>query len=239
MSMSVRRPALRAPGGKPSPRSTTGVINTVLLACGIGYGVGYIIANDVIAASVYDGYSRADQAISELSGTGAPSRAFLTAMMPVFTLLVLGFGIGVWRVAGARRALRLAGGILVAQAIMFPLWLLFPMTSREELAEGAGGANDVGHMVLGMVAVLFIITEIGASATALGVRFRYFSIAMAITTLAAGAYVATTTSAVAAGEATPWMGAVERVSYGAWLLWMAALAIVLLRRRIGRAAPVG
>jgi hypothetical protein len=44
-------------------------------------------------------------------------------------------------------------------------------------------------------------------------------------------YVATTVADVAAGAATPWMGLVERVAYGGWLVWMAALAIVLLRRR--------
>lgn len=86
-----------------------------------------------------------DQAISELSGTQAPSRPFLTAMLPIFTLVVLGFGIGVWKAAQQSRALRVTGGILVAQGIMFPLWLLFPMTSREEMVEATTPANDVGH----------------------------------------------------------------------------------------------
>jgi hypothetical protein len=53
---------------------------------------------------------------------------------------------------------------------------------------------------------------------------------MMITAVTAGGYVASTTSDVATGDPTPWMGAVERISYGSWLLWMAVLAIVLLRR---------
>ena len=79
------------------PRPT---LQKILLSCGIGYGVTYVVASDLIAAAMFNGYSRLDQAISELSGTEAPSRGFLTAMMPAFILLVLGFGIGVWRAAG-------------------------------------------------------------------------------------------------------------------------------------------
>jgi len=58
-----------------------------LLACGLLYAVLYPIVNDVIAANLYDGYSRMDQAVSELSAVGAPARAFLTATVPVFSLL--------------------------------------------------------------------------------------------------------------------------------------------------------
>lgn len=213
-----------------APRARRRGLRTALLACGIAYGVWYVIANDVIAAAMWDDYSPLDQAISELSGTGAPSAGFLTVVLPVSAVLVIGFGIGVWSAAGTSRALRLTGAALVAQGLLFPLWLLFPMTSRDDLAKGAGGVNDIGHLVLSALAILFIVAEMASSAVALGTRFRWFSILMAVTVLAAGAFVGTTTSAVAAGAPTPWMGLVERISYGAWLLWMAVLAIVLLRR---------
>ena len=217
------------PGTAPGASRFT--LQNILLVCGIGYGVAYIVANDLIAAAIFDGYSRIDQAISELSGTDASSRPFLNAMLPLFALLVLGFGIGVWRAAGQSRALRMVGGILIAQAIMFPLWLLFPMTSRDQMVQATSHANDIGHMVLSALAVLFIVVELALSAAALGTGFRYFAITMMITALGAGGYVASTTSDVGAGEPTPWMGFVERVSYGSWLLWMAVLAIVLLRRK--------
>lgn len=202
-----------------------------LLACGVGYGVAYVIASDLVAATIYEGYSRRDQAISELSATGAPSRGFLNGMLPAFTLLVLGFGLGVWRAAGDDRKLRVVGAVLIAQGLLFPVWLLFPMSSRAELVEGRGGANDIGHVVLSVLAVSLILLQMGFGGAALGRRFRMFSIAMALTAIAAGAYTGTTTSDVSAGNPTPWMGVVERVSYGSWLLWMAALAVLLLRRR--------
>jgi hypothetical protein len=211
--------------------SARSLLQKVLLSCGIGYGAAYIIANDGIAAVMFDGYSRLDQAISELSGTQAPSRTFLAAMIPAFTLLVIGFGIGVWRAAGPSRALRTTGAALVAHGLIFPLWLLFPMTSRDQLAAGGGGINDIGHMVLSVLSLVLILTQMGTSAAGFGTRFRYFSIVMAITLLAAGGDTASTASATAAGDATPWMGLIERVMYGSWLLWMAALAVLLLRRR--------
>jgi len=238
MSRTKERAMRRAPrGSTPGPSHLTP--QRILLAGGIGYGVAYVTANDLIAATIFDGYSRIDQAISELSGTGAPSRGFLNAMLPLFTLLVFGFGIGVWRAAGRSRALRVTGGILIAQAIMFPLWLLFPMTSRDEMVQATSHTNDIGHMVLSASAVLFIVTEMAFSAAALGKFFRCFAISMMITAMAAGGYVASTTSDVAAGAPTPWMGAVERVSYGSWLLWMAVLAIVLLRKAGRPRDPVG
>jgi hypothetical protein len=139
------------------------ITKTAPLVCGIGYGIAYVVANDVIAARMFDGYSRVAQAISELSGTEAPSRGFLTAMLPAFTLLVLGFGIGVWRAAGPGRALRATGALLIVHAVMFPLWLLFPMTSREELAAGGGGVNDVGHMVLSVMSLSLILGQMATS----------------------------------------------------------------------------
>lgn len=227
MSISIHRPS-------SPPRAWGLLVRTPaqrgLLACGIGYGVAYVVANDVVAATIYEGYSRRDQAISELSATGAPSRAFLNGMLPAFTLLVLGFGIGVWRAAGDSRKLRVVGAVLIAQALLFPVWLLFPMSSRTELVEGRGGTNDIGHIVLSVLAVSLILLQMGFSAAALGRRFRMFAIAMALTALAAGAYTGTTTSDVSAGNPTPWMGFIERISYGSWLLWMAALAVVLIRR---------
>jgi hypothetical protein len=219
-----------APHHRPDLRHSV-MLRRALLACGVGYGLAYVVANDVIAAGVYDGYSRVDQAISELSATGAPSRAFLSAMLPLFMLLTIAFGVGVWQAAGRSRALRVTGAVLVAQGLTSPLWLLFPMTSREEMVAGATAANDIGHLVLTVLAILFIIAEMGFSAAALGRRFRLFAATVAASALGFGALTGILSADIAAGDPTHWMGVVERISYGSWLLWMAALAIVLLRAR--------
>jgi hypothetical protein len=208
-----------------------GVLRKALLVCGVLYPISYIVANDLIAAKFYDGYSRIGQAISELSATEAPSKTFLTGMLPVFSLLVVGFGLGVWQAAHGSRALRVTGGLLVAQGLLFPLWLLFPMTSREEMVEGTRAANDVGHLVLSGTAVLFIMAELGFSAPAFGKRFRLFSVAMGASALTFGALMNRLSSGITEDH-TPWMGFAERITYGSWLLWMAVLAIALGGREL-------
>jgi hypothetical protein len=200
-----------------------------LLGCGIGYGVVYVLADDVVAAAMWSDYSRRDQAISELSGVGAPSQGFLAAMLPVFSLLLAGFGAGVWLAAGRSRALRWTGALLAVQGATGFAWLLFPMSSRETAASG-GGVNDIGHGVLSGLAIVLILSQMALGATAIGGGFRRLTLVTAAAVVLGFGYVATTVAQVAAGEETPWMGLVERVAYGGWLVWMAALAVVLLRR---------
>ena len=72
--------------------------------------------------------------------------------------------------------------------------------------------------------------EMGISAAAIGRRFRVFSIAMLATVLVFGALTALQAPNVETGDPTHWMGFVERISYGAWILWMSVLAITLLRK---------
>lgn len=108
----------------------------------------YIIASDVVAASLYDGYSRMDQAISELSATAAPTKTFLTVMLFVYAGLMVAFGVGVWNSAHGQRALRVTGAVLVIWGASGLAWLPFPMTSREDMMAATSSANDVGHTVL-------------------------------------------------------------------------------------------
>ena len=89
-------------------------VRQALLACGILYAVLYPVVNDGIAATLYAGYSRMSQAVSELSATGAAPRPFLTATGPIFTLLQIGFGVGMWQSAHGKRPIRVAGALLVA-----------------------------------------------------------------------------------------------------------------------------
>jgi len=212
----------------PSKASRTSLTRT-LLACGLLYSLLYAFINDVVAAELYEGYSRTSQAISELSATRAPTRALLTSTLPVFTFLLLAFGIGVWRSTQDNRALRATGALLAAHAATFPLWLLAPMTSREEMGSSVLFA-DIAHIVLSAVAVVFILSQIGFSAAALGKPFRRYSLSTAATVLVFGAMTGVQAPKVAAGEPTPWIGLFERISFAAWLLWVAVLAIVLLRR---------
>jgi hypothetical protein len=227
-----------APGRAPektrrhvaSTTSRPGLVE-VLLACGVLYPLTYAVANDLVAAALYDGYSRMDQAISELSATGAPTRIFLVAMLAIWTVLMIAFGIGVRASARGKRALRVTGGLLVAFGVTGVLWLPFPMSSREDMVEGATSVNDAGHLVLSAVTVVLILAQIGFGAAAFGRRFRLYSLVTAATVVVFGALTGMQSPKVPTGEPTTWMGLFERISVGAWLLWLAVLAIVILRSR--------
>ena len=78
------------------------LLTKILLICGILSAVLYIGA-DIIAASLYEGYSYTSQAISELSAIGAPSKSFLgvteriTVFSPMIWIAVLAIILLQWK----------------------------------------------------------------------------------------------------------------------------------------------
>lgn len=229
---SLERPARQAHNG------STSMPVKGLLACGILSSLLWPVSSEVLAAWLYEGYSPFSQAVSELTSIGAPTRPPLIVEGFVYSVLVIAFGIGVWQSAQGKRTLRVTAGVLVAYGAVGPLWLPFPMTARADI-QATTAVTDVMHMVLSGVDVLLMLTAIGFGAAALGKWFRLYSILTAATVLVFGALTGTYVPRIAAGEATPWLGVVERISLGAWLLWVAVLAIAILRRGPARtqAAP--
>jgi len=209
-------------------RARSSLIDRVLLWCGIAYAVSYVVANDVVAAASYSGYRRWDQAISELSAKGADPRPFLVAMLPIWTALMIGFGIGVWRSARGRRALQVTGGLMMAHGVVAIGWLWFPMTARADMVATGTGSNDTGHLVMSGSTGLFVVAELVASAVAFGWWIRMYSIFTVVVILVCGVLTSALSPNLADGKPTPWMGLYERVSIGGWLLWMSVLAVILL-----------
>lgn len=213
------------------PTSTVGGLRTA--ACGVLYALTYVVSNDVVAATLYPGYSRTNQAISELSATGAQPQTFLTAVLPLETLLLLGFGLGVWTAARGDRALRWTGGLLVVAAVIGPLWLLFPMTRREDITTTAVQANDVGHLALTAVTVLLIVMIISLGSVAIRERrFRIYSMVTLAVVLGSGVVTGVLASNIQYGLPTPGMGLFERVNAYGYMLWLAVFAVVLLRAEV-------
>jgi hypothetical protein len=219
-----------SPDRKAPAESSKLTPRVVLLACGLLYAVLYPIVNDVVAATLYDGYSRIDQAVSELSATGAPTHAFLTAMGPVFSLILIGFGIGVWQSAYEKRSLRIAGALMIAHGAMGFLWMFAPMSKREVIAAGGATSADTMHLVLSGATGLFVTAYVATTALAFGWIFRLFSAATIATALLFG-FLSAQVGKIHGGEPTPYMGLFERIGIGAWLLWVAVVAIGLIRRQ--------
>jgi hypothetical protein len=204
------------------------ITDRVLLGCGILYAASYVIANDVVAAAGYHGYRRWDQAVSELSAKGADPRPFLVAMLPVWTALMVAFGVGVWRSARDRRALEVTGGLMVAHGIVAIGWLWFPMTARADMMVNGTGSNDTGHLVMTGLTGLFVVAELVSAAVAFGLWFRLYSMITIVVIIGCGVLTSALSPNLQDGTPTPWMGLYERISIGAWLVWMTVLAVILL-----------
>jgi|SoiMethySBSTD1v2_1073268.scaffolds.fasta_scaffold26769_1 hypothetical protein len=202
-----------------------------LLACGILSSLFYV-AITILTALRYEGYSSASQTISELSAIGAPTRPSWVLLGAVYSLLVTAFGWGVWRSASRNRPLRVAGGlIIVGFAVTGLAWPLAPMHSREVLAAGGGTLSDTMHIVLAMVTVVLMSLAIGYGAAAFGKRFRLYSINTMVILVVFGILTGLDSPRISANLPTPWIGVWERISIGAFLLWIVVLAVRLLRVR--------
>lgn len=201
-------------------------LRKALLICGVLSSVLYV-GIDVLAAVRYGEYhSFTSRVISELMARGAPTKPLVDPLFLLYGLLATAFGVGVWMSAGGNRALRVTASLLIAYAVVgLPGPWYFAMNVR-----GTGGVGgDLPHIVLTAVIVLFIIAAVTFGAFALGRRFRLYSLATIVTIVVFGALVGVEAPGIATGKPTPWIGITERVNIGAFLLWVAVLAISLLR----------
>lgn len=189
------------------------------------------VATDILGGMQYDGYSFASQAISELGAIGAPSKPFVDPLFFVYNLLALAFGSGVYRAAGTNdRGLRVTGGALIGYGVI-GLAAGFASSFFAMHQRGTADiASDSPHIILTAVLVALLLVAMGFGAFAPSKRFRIYSLASVATVIAFGALTALYAPRVAAGLPTPGMGIVERIDVYSAVLWIAVLAIVLLRR---------
>jgi len=210
------------------------MVRQALLSCGVLSALLYA-AMLVFVALQWEGYSSASQTVSELSAIGAPTRALWVTMGIVWTVLVIAFGFGIRSSALGNRALGVAGGLLIASAVFGLAWP--PMHQREVLAAGGGTLTDTLHIVWTAVTGLFTLSAMGFAASALGKRFRNYTIASMVIVLAFGLLGSMDAPRLQADLPTPWIGVWERINIVAQMLWMAVLAVVLLRRRATATQP--
>lgn len=172
-----------------------------------------------------------------MSAVDAPTRWLLAPFYLGYTILLLGFAVGVRAAAGERRGLRRAGDFLAAVGIVGLVLMFFPMHMRGN----APSFSDTMHIALGGTNLLFLFLAIGCAAGAFGNRFRLYSVATVIAMVVFGAWTGFLAPAIPENQPTPALGIVERLVFGAFLLWIAVLSITLLRSDVAlrpRAHPV-
>jgi hypothetical protein len=194
-----------------------------LLVCGVASSIYYALMT-VYVTSQAEGYSSISQAISELSAIDAPTRPLWVALGIPYTLLMIAFGWGVWLSAGPSRALRAAGALFVAEALIGAFWPPMHLRGAETTL------TDTLHIwwTAGWLAVM--LTAMGLAAAVLGRRFRLYTLATLAAFVGFGALTSIDAPRLAAGLPTPYLGLWERINMGAGMLWIAVLALTLLRR---------
>ena len=95
--------------------------------------------------------------------------------------------------------------------------------------QGLAGAM---HLAEGMVAMLMTFTAMGVAATTFGARFRIYTIATIVLSLAFGAWAGLDAPRVEQGLATPWVGVKERIFWYGYQSWFTVLALTLLRQPV-------
>ena len=163
-------------------------------------------------------------------------RSLMIALNEIpYTVLVAAFAGGLWTSAGPKRAGRITGAMLIGYALTgMVTGVFFPMKTREALAAGEGTLRNAMHPPGTIVMSLFIVLAMAFGATLLGRRFLYYSYGTIAILIVFGVLTSLQVGRMAANEPTPWMGVEERINIYATMLWVAALAIGLLRAQEAR-----
>ncbi|MGZ4523663.1 MAG: DUF998 domain-containing protein [Mycobacteriaceae bacterium] len=220
-----------AAGGEVSSRIWRGpkVTRALLVAGPVSLGV-YVVG-DLLSGLLYEGYSWADQAISELSAYGSPVRPLMLVFLTTYGLLGLALSVGLWRAGDRNQALRWVGVFLFAAGVFtLPLHPFFPMSSRGMET----GFNDTMHIILTGVFSLLVFAAMVSGAVAYRGWFRLYSIGSLLVIMVAGWSSATAIQGIADNN-TPWAGAFERINAYVYIAWVAGLAVKVMRRTLSDA----
>lgn len=203
------------------------IVRKALLFCGILSSLLYV-AMLIFVPMRYEGYNSISQTISELSAIGAPTRSLWVPLGIVYTLLIAAFGWGIRLSAYDNRRLYISGTLLAIYGIIGIGWVFAPMHRREVLAAGGGTISDTMHLVMGAVSNLFMMVSMGFAAAAFGKKFRFYTIATILTLLTFGILTGMRAPDVNANRPTPFVGIIEMIMLGVFLLWTLVLASILL-----------
>jgi hypothetical protein len=148
----------------------------------------------------------------------------------LYGALVTAFAVGVWASAGGTRRRRIVGAMLAGYgATGMVTGLFLQMDRREVIAAGEATLRNTFHGPGTMVMSLFLVVAMIAATTLLGKKFQYYTYATVATLIVFGVWTSLQIGQMGANEPTPWMGLKERVNIYATMLWIAVLAIALLR----------
>jgi hypothetical protein len=211
---------------------TSSTLRKVLLICGVVAPL-LFISTDILAGTLYAGYSFTDQAVSELFAIGAPTSDLVVPLFTVYSVLLVAFAFGIWMISAASRkwALQILALMMIVNAVNgLVLWNFFPMHMR-----GAEMTfTDTMHVTLAGVGAFFGVWTVGLGVAAFQNWFRFYSIGTILILIVPGILAFLYVPEVGGNQPTPWLGLTERISIYGNTVWQLVLAIVLLREEIDR-----
>jgi MFS family permease len=208
-----------------NPRAET--LRRSLLVCGI-VGAALYPLSDILASTLYPGFSYRDQAVSELFAIGAPTSALVVSLFSISSALLFLFAFGIGMSALGRRRVTLIAVMMALNTLdALVLWNFFPMHMRGVQPT----FTDLMHGLLAIDPFLFVAVVL--SAMAFPGRFRVYTVSTLAFTIGCALSAIWYVPAVVANDPTPWMGVFERAGQYTMNLWYAAFAVVLLRQQPG------
>lgn len=199
----------------------------LLLYSGVAAALIYI-GSDIIAALRWDTYSIAAQSVSELRAVDAPTSSFLLPILLVYSFLEVLFGFGIWFSANQRTSLRVVGALLITLGALELASSQF-FNIQLHLSEEVTSFANLLHIIATSMTVFFIFLIIGFGAFARGTWFRVYSFATLLTVMVFGVLAFLELPKVAANLPHPYLGIIERINIYGYMIWLAVLAVILLR----------
>lgn len=197
----------------------------ILLTCGILSSLLYVAMN-IFVPTLFEGYSSVSQTVSELSAINAPTRTLWVWMAMLYVLLFAGFGAGVLQSAGKSRRLRIAGILIIIYVIINFYWPPMHLRGNEPTL------TDTLHIAWAIITIILMMLIMGFGAAALGKWFRVYTIITFVVFIVFGILIGTEAPGIPENLPTPYIGIWERIKIGAFMLWVIAWAIILLRKEI-------
>ena len=105
------------------------------------------------------------------------------------------------------------------------------MHQRQVIAAGGGTLTDTLHIVWTIIHIVLMLIVIILVAAALGKGFRIYSIITVLTFLVFGILTTMESQGIQSGAPTPYIGIWERINMASYMLWLAVLALILLRQQ--------
>lgn len=197
-------------------------VQTILLSCGVLAPLLYLFT-DRLAGRLLKGYNFMAQSISDLSAAGSPTRSLVVSLTLVASLLLIAFGVGVWREASATWLVRLVAALLIGNAVAGTFAMLFFPNQY--------GVTPVfkspGVMLMFLSVVFFMLAMVfGAFAFSGWLRILSITIPVSYVLLAIARFMFASNSST--GQSVVLVGAQERTMSYTYLVWVLFLAINLL-----------